>query len=326
MPQFFLFSKSSPHTHISLNTAVVMRQVAYAAIPGTLAMAYYFGWGVLFNVLFAIFFCLLTEAIILFCRKKPIFFNLNDYSALVTGLLIGLAMPPLIPWWVVLIGCIAAIGIAKQLYGGLGNNPFNPAMVAYVLLLISFPVQMTSWIAPKDLATSDIQYSFWETLRLFFEFNTHDIRVDSITMATPLDSFKTYANDPEKIISLDVLNGRFASYGWEIINFAFLLGGIYLLLRKIINWHIPISMLAGLTLLSCIHALIDSQAATPIFHLLGGATMLGAFFIATDPVSAATSPKGRLVYGFMIGVLIYCLLYTSPSPRDGATSRMPSSA
>ncbi|MCO7222923.1 electron transport complex subunit RsxD [Pleionea sp. CnH1-48] len=304
---------SSPHQRASNSVSNVMLQVVYAAIPGAAALFYFFGWGVIFNLITCISFCLVSEALTLKLRSQPTAAALKDNSALVTAILLGLALPPLAPWWVAAIGSIFAIVFAKQLYGGMGYNPFNPAMCGYVLLLISFPVAMTAWLPPAPLAEQSA--SFTDSLSLFltgrdldgYYLDTYRYNADGFTMATPLDQLKTgysmgFMND--ELLSHPVFTD-FAGVGWQWVNLAFLLGGIYLLARKIISWHIPVSMLIAMAVVSALMSLYDSgQTIGPIMHCFSGATMLGAFFIATDPVSASTTTKGRLIFGAGIGIFV----------------------
>jgi electron transport complex protein RnfD len=293
-----LIAGTSPHTMKKRDTGAFMRQVLYATLPGLAVLTWLFGWGTLINTLWAVAVALGTEALVLKMRGRDVAFFLKDYSAVVTAVLLGLALPPTAPWWLTLVGVSFAIVVAKQLYGGLGMNPFNPAMVGYVLLLISFPVAMTTWIAPFEAP------SFQQSLNLFLG----QAPADAVSGATPLDTFRTWAGNAPELAAHDILHGRIAGVGWEWVNLAFLLGGLYLLFRKIITWHIPSGFIVGLALPALIFWLIDPvRYADPLFHLFSGGAMLGAFFIATDPVSAATSNKGRLIYGFLIGVLIWVI-------------------
>lgn len=294
-----LLHVTSPHATSSQRTGALMRQVMLATLPGLAVLTWLFGWGTVINVIWAMLIAAAAEAAVLKARGKPVGLYLRDNSALVTAVLLALAIPPTAPWWLTLIGVGSAIILAKQLYGGLGMNPFNPAMVGYVLLLISFPVEMTRWLAPgaaPDLATS------WQ---LFLDRYPG---ADALTGATPLDSFRTWAGDASALAAEPILQGRFAGLGWEWVNVAFLAGGLYLLWRRIITWHIPVAFLAGLGLCALPFWLYDPvRFASPLFHLFGGAAMFGAFFIATDPVSAATSRWGRLIYAALIGVLIWVI-------------------
>ncbi|PCJ32444.1 MAG: electron transport complex subunit RsxD [Moraxellaceae bacterium] len=238
-------------------------------------------------------------------------FPLDHFSILlpITAVLLAVAMPPYSPWWLIVVAVTFAILIAKHLYGGMGYNPFNPAMIGYVLLLISFPLEMTTWVPAHTTEGVDAIPSFTQSLTMIFGTVDRSV-IDGITMATPLDTFKTYAgNDLDKLQSAAVLQGDIAGVGWDWVNIAFLVGGLYLVARKIITWHIPVAMTVSLFVFAGIfHYAVDPDSyAPPLFHVLSGGTMLGAFFIATDPVTAATSNKGKLIYGALIGVLIYVI-------------------
>ncbi|WP_024459487.1 electron transport complex subunit RsxD [Marinimicrobium sp. LS-A18] len=306
---------TSPHTHSTRSTGQLMRLVVFATLPGLVAMTLAFGWGSLFNVLLASASALAFEALVMKLRGRPVLFYLRDCSALVTGVLLGLALPPYCPWWLVVTGSGIAIILAKQLYGGMGYNPFNPAMVGYVVLLISFPVEMTQWAAPAaTLAEGQSLMGLAEG----FKQIVAGVPVDGYTAATPLDVMKQnsgqtmadlYASDPT------LSAGWLAGAGWEWVNLGFLLGGAFLLYQRVFTWHAPVAMLVALTVMSVLF--FDGSSASngsPIFHLLSGATMFGAFFIVTDPVSSAVSVRGRLVYGALIGVLLYVMRAWSNYP------------
>lgn len=289
-----------------------MMLVCLALVPGAITQVYFLGWGVLINLILCASTAVLNELLILKLRKKPLLATIKDNSALLTGLLIGLAIPPLLPWWMSVIGVSFSIIIAKQIYGGLGFNPFNPAMVGYVLLLISFPVEMTAWLPSPDLAQNTP--SLFESLQiiLFGKTNTGiqviDLQklADGFTMATPLDHSKT-ALSLGNMTSEIYLNNQFTSgsENWFWINMTYLGGGIFLLFSRVIHWHIPISLLISITFCSTLLFLFDDQNYLPAsFHLFAGATMLGAFFIATDPVTASTTFKGRIIYGALIGLFV----------------------
>ncbi|GHX73511.1 electron transport complex subunit RsxD [Vibrio cholerae] len=310
------FIASSPHLRSKRSTADVMRWVLACALPGLIAQTYFFGYGTLIQLLLAISVAVALEAGIMLLRKRSPISALRDYSAVVTAWLLAVAIPPLSPWWVVVIGLIFAIVIAKHLYGGLGQNPFNPAMIAYVVLLISFPVQMTSWMAPIKLTAEPS--SLVDSFSLIFGgfdsdgLSLQQIRtgIDGITMATPLDAIKTSlkaGHTMSETLTQPQFSG-FAGIGWEWVNIAYLLGGLILLKLRIIRWHIPMAMLAGLVFTALLAQLFaPGTTASPMIHILSGATMLGAFFIATDPVSASTTDKGRLIYGFFIGAMVFLI-------------------
>jgi electron transport complex protein RnfD len=299
---------SSPHTPAQNSVTRMMLAVVYALLPGCVAYIYFFGWGLLVNMVLAIVFALVVEAIMLRLRKRPVLPFLSDGSAVVTAMLLALALPTLAPWWLVLIGVGFAIVIAKHLYGGLGYNPFNPAMVGYAVLLIAFPREMTAWL-PADIH----HMGFLDSLRYtLFDALPTGTTLDSITAATPLDTVKTelgldHTLD-EIFTSHSGLFGSVAGHGWEWINLMFMLGGLILIYRKIISWRIPLALLGSLFIIATLFALpAPDIRPSPWFHLFGGAAMLGAFFIATDPVTAATTPRGQLIYGAGAGILIYVI-------------------
>jgi electron transport complex protein RnfD len=290
-----------------------MIKVIYALIPGLLVYVIFFGFGILFNILLAIITALSCEALMLKLRKRPIIPFITDGSALVTAILLAISIPAIAPWWIIFLGTAFAIIIAKHLYGGLGYNPFNPAMVGYAVLLISFPREMTSWQLPITLGDNYLG-PIDSFLLIFSDTQSGTLALDAISGATPLDYLKTHIGMGEqvpKIIQEGDTFGFLAGSGFEWVNIAFLAGGIWLVNQQIISWHIPASVLGGLTLVALIFFMSNSDAtntyASPIFHLFSGAAILGAFFIATDPVSAATTPKGRIIYGAGIGVLIYVI-------------------
>ena len=304
-----LFKLTPPYLSASNRVADHMVQLLSALLPAIAALTVFFGPGVLINIGLACTVALLSEAAMLKLRCKPLKPFLTDGSAIVTAVLLAITLPPLSPWWLTAIGIVFAIVFAKHLYGGLGYNPFNPAMVAYVLLLISFPVEMTRWLPVADLSNIDI--TFATALQIIFtEQSPYQIAVDSLSSATPLDIMKTQiglAQTPE-LIQQNSAFGPLAGQGWQWVNIWFAIGGLFLLYRKVINWHIPFAMLFALTFISLTTWLISPETtASPLFHLLSGGTMIGAFFIATDPVSAATTLKGRLIYGAGIGLLTYII-------------------
>ncbi|MCP4955529.1 electron transport complex subunit RsxD [Photobacterium aquimaris] len=307
---------SSPHAHNRRSTSVIMRTVILCAMFGVVAQCYFFGLGTLIQIVFASICAIIFEVIVLKLRQRPLAPYLRDNTALLTGVLIGISIPPLAPWWITVIGVFFAIVIAKHLYGGMGQNLFNPAMVAYVVLLISFPVQMTTWLPPVSLSANPV--TFMDSLSAIFTGFTPDgfsvqqlkMSVDGYTMATPLDTLKTSLKTGMTVAEAmkKPVYGTLAGVGWEWVNIGFLLGGLLLLKLRVIQWHIPVAMLSSLFVISSIIYVIDpTVAASPLLHMFSGATMLGAFFIATDPVTASTTIKGRLIFGAFIGVMIYLI-------------------
>ena len=318
-----LNTPTSPHNRTPDSITRVMLRVIYALIPGLAAYVWFFGWAVVINIILAIIVALICEAAVLSARKFPVRPFITDGSAVVTAVLLALAIPPLAPWWVTLTGTAFAIIIAKHLYGGLGYNPFNPAMIGYVVLLISFPREMTLWLPPISMS----EYHLGFTDSLIF-ISTHQlpagISFDALTEATPLDSLRTHLDlgntvgeikeqlglntETRDILSVSPIFGYLGGIGWEWIGGGFLLGGCWLIYKRVISWHIPTAMLGSLTAVALVFYLINpDQYASPLFHLFSGAAMLGAFFIATDPVTASASPQGRLVYGAGIGTLTYVI-------------------
>jgi len=317
---------SSPFTHNQRNTSRIMMLVCLATVPGILTQWYWFGFGTLIQVLLGIVAALLAEALILQLRKKSPRAYLNDHSALLTGLLLGISIPPIAPWWMVILGTFFAIVIAKQLYGGLGHNPFNPAMIGYVVLLIAFPVQMTTWLPPHTLAA--VTPGPLDSLNLILHGITgsgqalqdYRLGVDGISQATPLDTFKTglhAGQSAESLLQLPLFSGGLAGIGWQWVNLAYLAGGIFLLVRGTIRWHMPVAFLATLVFCSSLGWLIaPDQNLPPLTMLFSGATMLGAFFILTDPVTASTTDRGRLIFGALVGLLVW-LIRTQGGYPDG---------
>ncbi len=295
--------RSSPHLPVSARVNHVMLQVCLALVPGIAAYLWFFGWGVFSNLLIAGLTAVATEAAMLSLRKRPVRKFLLDGSALVTGLLLGLSIPPYAPWWLIVFGVSFALIFGKHVYGGLGYNPFNPAMLGFVVLLIAFPAEMSAWVDPSAELDSH-RLSSYSQGRSGLE------QLDGLTSATPLDHVKTELSrqltTEEARATLN--QGFVAGFAWDWINLAFLLGGLWMLRRGLIRWQIPFGVLLGLGVMAALFWLVDADRHPGLMHhWFGGATMLGAFFIATDPVSASTTPRGRLYYGMGIGVLIYLI-------------------
>jgi electron transport complex protein RnfD len=300
-----------PHLRPATGVTRVMAQVLFALVPATIAYVWYFGAGILLNMTIAVAVAVTLEAAVLGARGRSIVDPLRDLSAIVTAVLLAFALPPLTPWWITATGTAFAIVFAKQLYGGLGYNPFNPAMAGYVVLLISFPAEMTRWLPPAglDLALDppDLAASLGYALTGRFPA---DLSWDTVAGATPLDEVKTQLGLARTVTEIrsGPLYGDFGARGWEWINNFIAIGGIWLIYRKVIRWHIPVAMLAGIIVPATVFYLAEPGSfPPPSFHVFSGAAMLGAFFIATDPVSAATTDRGRLIYGAGIGLLTYVI-------------------
>jgi len=301
-----LLTPISPHRHGEASVRRVMLDVLYALVPGLAAYVWFFGWGIVVNIAIAVAVALGAEAFMLAARGRPVRPFLTDGSATVTAVLLAIAVPPLAPWWVAAVGAAFAIVVAKHLYGGLGYNPFNPAMVGYVLLLISFPRVMTVWPA----AAGGQPLGILDSLHIIFAGAPPGLPMDAVSGATPLDFMKVRlgANLTVDEIRASPLFGALSGRGWEWVSGGFLLGGLWLLYRQVITWHIPAAMLGTLFVLSLAFTAIDpGRYPPPLFHLFAGGVMLGAFFVATDPVSAATTPRGRLLYAAGIGTILYVI-------------------
>lgn len=300
---------SSPFVPSSSSVARVMRTVIYALVPGILIYIGLFGWSILINILIATASAMFFEWVMLILRNRPVRIYLLDGSAIITAILLALAITPLAPWWLLVLGSFFSIVVAKHLYGGLGYNTFNPAMAAYAVLLISFPLEMSMWSAPLNEVKNSlniiesIQFAFSHALPKNVDF-------DALTSATVLDHIRTEVNAGKSLQDIRVSSvfGYIAGQGYEWVNLGFLIGGLWLIYKKIISWHIPIAVLAALTIASLISFTINPDTfANPFVHVLGGASILGAFFIATDPVTASTTPRGRLIYGAGIGFLTFAI-------------------
>lgn len=302
-------ARTSPHGLLPNSVTHDMAMVLLALVPGTIALFWYFGWGVLVNVSLATLTAIAGEALVLKLRKRAVVGTLADLSAIVTAVLLGIALPPLLPWWMVILATLFAIVFVKHLYGGLGYNPFNPAMAGYILLLVSFPVAMTQWLPPIMLNGNPLDLVQVLNVKLTGQIPP-GLTWDTITSATPLDEMRTQL-DMNKMISeirQSPLWGDYGALGWEWVGNWFLLGGLFLVWRKVISWHIPVALIGGLLLIAGIFWLFDPETIPfPAFHLFSGGTILGAFFIATDPVTACTTRKGKLIYGALIGVLIFVI-------------------
>ena len=300
-----------------------MVRVCLALVPGILCHLWIFGIGILIQCLLSVGFALIIEALMLKLRHRNIRIYLYDGSAVVTALILALMISPFAPWWISLTGVTFGLVFAKHLYGGLGYNPFNPAVTGYIFVLLCFPVLMNHWPLPTGLF-SQTDNTTYTLSRIFGSAgarpswsddaptgNTNTVNdVNSLSGATPLDNMQNRILSMEMIseIEVDPMYGNFGSKGWEWISVAFLLGGIGMIWMKMISWRIPVTMLCSLFLVSMIFNFYDADVyASPVFHLFSGGTMLGAFFIATDPVTASTTPRGRIIYGCMIGLIAYII-------------------
>lgn len=293
---------SSPYVLKEASVQGVMLKVLLALVPAIGIHAFIFGAAILVQLLITTLTALCAEALILKLRGKPPKLFLTDGSAVVTAWLIALTFPAIAPWWLIVVGTLFAIVVAKHLYGGLGQNPFNPAMIAFAVCIVSFPALMSQWPAPNQ--------AFADQLARIS--GSHSI--DGISSATPLDTLKTNLKLHPDATVADIQTehnqtfGTLAGYGSEWVALAYLLGGLWLIKARIITWHIPTAFLGSVSLISLLlWSYAPEQFASPIFHIFAGGTLLGAFFIATDPVSGATTPRGKLIFAAGAGVLVYVI-------------------
>jgi Na+-translocating ferredoxin:NAD+ oxidoreductase subunit D len=280
----------SPHIHGDQTIKKIMWGVVIALAPATLVAFWYFGIGALLITAVSVATCLIVEYLIqkFMLKQEP---TLNDGSAVITGILLALNVPSNLPIWMMVVGAIVSIGVAKMTYGGLGKNPFNPALVGRVFMLISFPVNMTSWPLPNV---------------------NRMILVDAVTGPTSLGMVKEGLAKGESMTDilthipsqLDMFLGNMGGSLGEVSAIALILGGVFMLLRKIITWHIPVSFILTVFVFTGILHLIDpTRYIDPVFHLLAGGLMLGAIFMATDLVTSPMAKSGMLIFGLGCGLL-----------------------
>jgi Na+-translocating ferredoxin:NAD+ oxidoreductase subunit D len=276
-----------------------MNTVLLAALPGLLALFWLYGWGVLINLLLAVISALLVEAGVASLRRQAVHPTLCDRSALVSAMLLAVALPAYCPWWLTVTATASGLLFGKHLYGGVGKNPFNPAMLGFALSMVLFPQAMTHWPGHGLDFPSALQQVF-----------NPAPAPDAWAQATALDSLRINKSlTIDELFASNPAFGRFGGRGVEWVNLAFLLGGLLLLQRRIFSWHAPVGMLASLFVISllCWNGSGSDSHGSPLFHLLSGATMLGAFFIVTEPVSGAKSALARLLFGIGVGLLTYLI-------------------
>lgn len=301
---------SGPFTHKNNSVQNVMAMVLLALLPATAYNLYLFGWPAIFLFAITIASCVLVEAACLKLGGKPVMKTLSDNSAVLTGWLMAASLPPWAPWWVGLLGAIFAIAITKHAFGGLGQNVFNPAMVGRTVMLISFPVVMTAWVAPHPLFSADAP-SFSESISITFGHMP-----DAMASASTLGHIKTELSRGIPVTEsmaqvpdlMDMALGNRAGSLGETTLLLILFGGLFLMAKRIISWHIPVSMIGSLFLIAELFHLINpAHFASGTFHLVSGATFLGAFFIASDYVTAPVTKPGQLIFGAGVGLLTWCI-------------------
>ncbi len=318
---------AGPYTHAKASISRTMGLVMLALLPATLFSLYQFGWPAIFLFLVTTAACLLLEAFSLRIAGKPAKVFLMDGSALLTGWLLAMTLPPWAPWWIGVVGAFLAIVIGKQVFGGIGQNLFNPAMVARVALLISFPLEMTLFTSPTPLFSAAAP-GLLESLGITFGAST---QIDAVSSATTLGHLKTELGrgipletassgaDGLWQLSLGTASGSLG----ETSGLLLLAGGLFLIWKRIITWHIPLAMLGTLGLLAGIFHLINPQAYVgPLTHLMSGAAIMGAFFIATDLVTSPVSIRGQLLFGAGCGLLVFAIRTWAGYPEGVAFAVM----
>ncbi len=287
-----------------------MQLVLLACLPGGLALLWQYGWGTLLQLLLTLSAALVCEALVRQLRHQRVdreraLFGIGAFaegSVLVSATLLALALPPYAPWWLALSASAFGVLFGKSLYGGFGQNPFNPAMLGYAFALVAFPVQMSQWPAPGD------GHGLLAALQQVFGLGSG--LVDGWSQATVLDSLKHNNRlTIDELFAGHPAFGGIGGRGMEWVNLAFLLGGLLLLQQRIIRWQAPLGMLGALFVISllCWNGSGSDSNGSPLLHLFSGATMLGAFFIITEPVSGAASERGRLLFGIGVGLLVYVI-------------------
>jgi len=304
---------SAPFTRSDLQIRSIMFTVVLALAPTTGWGLFVFGWPALFLFMTTVLSALLFEAFCLKLADKPVGATLADGSALLTGWLIALTLPPWAPWWIGAVGAFAGIVVGKQVFGGLGQNLFNPAMLARVVLLVSFPLEMTTWVNPAPVFSS-LAPSFEAAWAIVF---SGQVPADGMTGATVLSWIKTEFSQGRGLsesLASDEWGLLKSILGWsrgslgETSAVLTAVGGIWLLRARVITWHIPFSMLGTVALLASVFTLIDGERYPgPLFHLSSGAMMLAAFFIATDYVTSPNSPAGQLIFGAGCGLMVFVI-------------------
>lgn len=274
----------SPHNKSRLNTASLMRQVIYALLPATAAALYFFHWAAFFVILNCVVTSVITEEIVLRIRRKPS--AIRDGSSILSGLLLALVLPPAIKWYAATLGAVFAILVGKQLFGGLGFNIFNPALIGRAFLMAAYPKMLTSWVQPFTLT--------------------------AVTSATPL-ALRKFGHTLTPVAHLFL--GNVAGCLGETSAVCLIVGGVYLLVKKIADWRLPLSLIATAAGYAFIFYRINPSNGSVLFQLFSGGIMLGAFFMATDPVTTPVTKKGRFIFGIGCGALIMTIRYFSGLPE-----------
>jgi len=303
--------KSGPFAHGISSVQRTMFLVLLALTPATVFNLYLFGWPAILLFIITVGACLAVEAACLVLAGKPVVATLADCSALLTGWLLAMSLPPWAPWWIGVLAAIFAIALAKHTFGGIGQNLFNPAMVGRTVMLISFPVAMTVWVAPHPLFSAGAP-GLAEAFAITFGGNIPD----TMSAASALGYIKTELSRGIPVTQsitqmpdlMDMTLGYRAGSMGETSALLILAGGLFLMWKRIISWHIPVSMMGSLFLIAALfHAIDPAHFTSGTFHLVSGATFLGAFFIATDYVTSPVSKSGQIIFGVGVGLLTWSI-------------------
>ena len=291
----------SPYVRKPVSVQRTMGLVLLALVPGIVAHVVFVGAGVLVNLAISALTAVAAEALMLRLRKRPVGIAVADLSAVVTAWLVTLCFPPIVPWWLTVCAVLVAIVAVKHLYGGLGQNPFNPAMIAYCSMIVAFPALMSQW-PPAGQLSFDTQLSL-------ILGGPRDI--DGITGATALDALRTGLRSGVQTVDKVLEGSAFGALGgrgWEWVSIGYVAGGLFLLAMRIITWHMPVAFIGVLAAIAGLFWLVDpGHFASPLFHLASGGAMLAAFFIVTDPVSGATTPRGKLLFAGGIALIAWLI-------------------
>lgn len=321
---------AGPYTHSGNSVAQTMRLVMYALVPATIAGLYLYGWPAIYLFVVTIFTAILAETFALKIANKPVRPFLLDGSALLTGWLLAMTLPPWAPWWIGVAGSLLAIIVGKHVFGGIGQNLFNPAMVARVALLISFPFEMTLFNAPAPLLSASTP-GFLEALNITFTGAANFGSYDALTSATPLGHYKTELGLGLTITEIasqtsglwQMTTGQTSGSMGETSFILILLGGLFLIYKRVIRWYIPVAMLAGLFFpATLMHLINPDKYIGPLLHVASGAFILGAFFIATDLVTSPVTIRGQLIFGAGCGILVYIIRTWAGYPEGVAFAVM----
>ncbi len=294
-------SNHTSNLHSLLNVGGVMGWTIIALVPALVTQMIFWGWGPLLNIIFAVLAAMATESICVKLRGLAVGYTLRDGSAILSACILALSLPPQLPIYYVIFGACFMMVFGKHIFGGLGANPFNPAMLAYVMLLLSFPVAMTEWLIPQAwdyLAQAGLLLS-----KLGAGSLIDASQIDAYSAATALDSSRSSNNFQLWRESWDLSN----FIPFIILTVVYGLGGVFLIYKRIITWHIPVTVLCGLMVPATLFSLFSDAYPPAWFHLILGGSVFGAFFVATDPVSAATNRLSRLIYGLGIGLFIFII-------------------